>query len=310
MADRPSRRSVIDIGTNSVKLLVGDVDGERVDPVYENNRLTRLGLGLYDTGKLAPQSMLDTYAAVTEFVEAAKEKKSERLRIIATSATRDASNSAELLFRLEEISGITPEIITGQEEASLVLRGILTADDLRNREMLITDIGGGSTELILTRGKELVFQHSFQLGTVRMMEAIHVADPPSPSCLEKAWAILDQFFEEEINPRLKPLILDLDRPDLLTTGGTSTILARISTASEDFDPNRIESTILSDLQVKGISDRLWSLPLEERQKVAGLPANRADVMLAGALIYLAIFKHLGFSRMHPSTRGLRFGALL
>ncbi len=305
-----SRRAVIDIGTNSVKLLVGEVSSGSVAPLFEDNRLTRLGRGLYEEGLLAESSMADTEEAARHFSQKAESLGATQLRVIATSATRDAKNGDELVERLKQATRVEPRILSGQEEARMVLDGILTDPRLQNRNLLITDIGGGSTELILTRNGELVHERSFQMGTVRILEAVPPQDPPSRPCREGCDRWLDRIFRDEVLPGLSGPIRETGDVTLVTTGGTSTILARIHLETDLFEREKIESVILQRNQVAAIHDRLWSCSLSERQKITGLPADRADVMPAGSAIYLKIFQHLGFKAMNPSTRGLRFGALL
>ncbi|HSY10136.1 MAG TPA: exopolyphosphatase, partial [Candidatus Dormibacteraeota bacterium] len=144
-----ARRAVIDVGTNSIKLLVADVCGRDVQPVHEESRQTRLGKGFYETHRLQPESVAHTAAAVWEFAEIAREKSSATIRVIATSAARDALNPNDLTSAVERASGLKTEIISGAREAEWAFQGVATDTELAKQPLLLLDVGGGSTEFIL-----------------------------------------------------------------------------------------------------------------------------------------------------------------
>ncbi|MBW8865639.1 MAG: exopolyphosphatase, partial [Verrucomicrobia bacterium] len=173
------RRAVIDVGTNSIKLLVADVRGHEVLPVHEESRQTRLGKGFYETHKLQPETIAHTAEAVWEFGEIARERESSSIRVIATSAARDALNPRDLTNAIERASGLKTEIITGAREAEWAFQGVATDAELARHPLLLLDVGGGSTEFILGQGKKKSFAHSFPLGTVRLMEKFPHKDPPT-----------------------------------------------------------------------------------------------------------------------------------
>src|SRR5476649_1709812 len=173
------RRAVIDVGTNSIKLLVADVRGHDVQPVLEDSRQTRLGKGFYETRRLQPETIAHTAAAVWEFAEIAREKNSASIRVIATSAARDAVNPTDLTTSIERASGLKTEIISGAREAEWAFQGVATDAELANQPLLLLDVGGGRTEFILGRGVKKSFAHSFPLGTVRLMEKFPHSDPPT-----------------------------------------------------------------------------------------------------------------------------------
>src|SRR5437867_4176704 len=174
----PVRRAVIDVGTNSIKLLVADVAGHDVRPVVEDSKQTRLGRGFYETHRLQPEAIGATAKAVARFAEMARERQAASIRVIATSAARDAVNPEELISTIEQAAGLKVEIISGDQEADWVFQGVTTDAVLAEQPLLLLDVGGGSTEFILGQGEHKQFSHSFPLGTVRLMEKIPHSDPP------------------------------------------------------------------------------------------------------------------------------------
>src|SRR5579859_4411056 len=198
------RRAVIDVGTNSIKLLVAEVEGHEVTPLLEQSKQTRLGQGFYQAHKLQPEPMAKTAAAVAEFAARAREQKAVLTRVIATSAARDAANAAELIAAIEEASGLKVEILTGDQEADLAFLGVMTDPALIREPLLLLDVGGGSTEFILGHGEQKDFRRSFALGTVRLLEQLHPSDPPTPQELADCRALVRDFLRAEVAPSLVP----------------------------------------------------------------------------------------------------------
>ena len=312
-----TRRAVIDVGTNSVKLLVADVAGHRVQPLWEDSTQTRLGRGFYETHMLHPKAIEQTAEAVAEFAATAREWKAASIHIFATSAARDAVNAADLTSAIERASGLEVKIISGEQEADWVFKGVTTDPGLARHPVLILDVGGGSTEFILGHGEHKDFRHSFPLGTVRLLEKLPHSDPPTAKELADCRDWLRHFLETEVRPKLEPSLrqeIGLNRehrPVLLVgTGGTTSILARMEAKLETYDRERIEATRLSLERVRWHSEQLWSLPLAERKQIVGLPKKRADVILPGVAIYKAVMEQFGFAELRVSTRGLRFAAVM
>lgn len=306
------RRAVIDIGTNSIKLLVGDVADGVVIPVEEVSEQTRLGAGFYETRILQPVTIGRTADAVARFVALARDFEAEAVRIIATSAARDAKNPDDLTEAIRRACALRVDIISGEQEAEWVFRGVTSDPKLHGRKLLILDVGGGSTEFILGERDHHSFRQSFAMGSVRLLEMLRPGDPPSLQNITDCRGWLREFFEREIGPALAAALSDGVRQDLtlVGTGGTTTILARMENKIDDYDRRRIDATCLTRSRVLEHLVQLWSLPLAERRKIPGLPANRADVILMGAAIYDAVMEHFNFPELRVSTRGLRFGALL
>ena len=308
-----TRRAVIDVGTNSVKLLIADVTGAIVRPVHEESRQTRLGQGFYETRRLQPEPIAHTAEAVWHFAETARDRSVESLRVIATSAARDALNPEELITAIDRACGLKTEIISGAREADWAYRGVSTDPHLAQAPLLLLDVGGGSTEFILGHGTQKSFARSFPLGTVRLMERFPTSDPPTPAEFEDCQRWIKSLFAREIRPELEPALKrERNNGDvrLVGTGGTSSILARVEKQLDGFDRDLIEQTVLSRERMVAHRTHLWRLPLAERQQIPGLPHRRADVILTGVLIYEIVMEELGFASLHVSTRGLRFAAVM
>ena len=307
------RRAVIDVGTNSIKLLVADVSARDVTPVHEESRQTRLGRGFYDTHRLQPDAVAHTAEAVWEFANTARERNAASIRVIATSAARDAVNPGDLTSAIERVSDLKVEIISGEREAEWAFRGVTTDPELARAPLLLLDVGGGSTEFILGQGEHQHFASSFPLGTVRLMEKFPHSDPPARGELIACRDWLKQFLQGEVRPRLGTALQRESRRQevlLVGTGGTTSILARMENRLDRFDRARIEAACLSRERVTAHRRRLWSLPLAERKEIPGLPKLRADVILTGVLIYEMVMAEFGFAQLRISTRGLRFAAVM
>jgi exopolyphosphatase/guanosine-5'-triphosphate,3'-diphosphate pyrophosphatase len=312
-----ARRAVIDVGTNSVKLLVADVSGRVVEPVWEESKQTRLGRGFYETHRLQSDAIDATGKAVAQFRETAGKHQATSVRVIATSAARDAVNGDELSAAIEKGSGLKMEIISGEQEADWVFQGVTTDPRLANEPLLLLDVGGGSTEFIVGQGTNKYFSRSFPLGTVRLLEKNPPSDPPTKEELARCRAWIGDFLEKEVKPvvELNGLhelhkLHEGEKMMLVGTGGTTSILGRMEVKLETYDRAKIEATRLSLERMHWHVEHLWSLPLEERKQVVGLPPNRADVILMGVAIYEAVMETSGFKELRISTRGLRFAAVM
>src|SRR5262245_6527000 len=251
------RRAVIDVGTNSIKLLVADVAGREVRPVVEESRQTRLGRGFYETHQLQPEAIAQTARAVGRFAELAREHHAASTRVIATSAARDAINSKDLTSALEEASALKVEIISGEREADWAFQGATSDPELAREPLLLLDVGGGSTEFILGQGAHKHFGQSFPLGTVRLMETVPHSDPPKPEELAACRRWLKEFLTTAVRPKLEPALQQeakrgssQGKVQLVGTGGTASILARMEAGLDDYDRERIERTRLSRERVR------------------------------------------------------------
>jgi exopolyphosphatase/guanosine-5'-triphosphate,3'-diphosphate pyrophosphatase len=260
---------------------------------------------------LQPESIARTAEAVWEFSEIAREKNSAVIRVIATSAARDAVNPLDLTNAIERACGLKTEIITGAREAEWAYLGAATLAELARRPLLLLDVGGGSTEFILGHGNQKHFAHSFPLGTIRLMEKFPHADPPTKAEFEACRGWVADFLLHEVRPQLEPAFnQEKGEIQLVGTGGTSSILARMEKHSDHFDRDEIERTVLTFTAVAAYRKKLWRLPLARRKEIVGLPRQRADVILTGVLIYELVMAEFGFEQLRVSTRGLRFAAVM
>ena len=200
---QPIRRAVIDVGTNSIKLLVADVAGRDVQPVHEESRQTRLGKGFYETRRLQTEPIAHSANAVADFARTARKHGARSIRVIATSAARDAVNPEDLISAIEAASGLKVEIISGGQEAGWAFQGVTTDPELAQAPLLLLDVGGGSTEFILGRGERTHFAHSFPLGTVRLLEKFPHSDPPTRGEFTACRDWLKNFLQDRSPPETR-----------------------------------------------------------------------------------------------------------
>jgi exopolyphosphatase/guanosine-5'-triphosphate,3'-diphosphate pyrophosphatase len=319
---QPERRAVIDIGTNSVKLLVADILDQRVRPIREQSKQTRLGSGFYQRRMLQSDAIAATASAVASFADEARADRAASIRIFATSAARDAANARELTEAIERACALKVEVISGEQEADWVFAGVAADGRFAGRRLLLLDVGGGSTEFILGHDTHKDFRASLPVGSVRLFEQLPHSDPPKTEELAACRQWLSRFLATEVRPLLESAGVCHPNPGaseagrsgqsvlLVGTGGTATILARLESQMAEYDRERIEATRLTVERVRWHTQHLWSLPLAERQNLIGLPKNRADIILTGVAIYEAIMEHFGFPDLLISTRGLRFAAVI
>ena len=312
MSAAAQRRAVIDIGTNSVKLLVAEVAGQSVTPLWERGEQTRLGEGFYDSRLLQPAAIARTLKAVAGFQERARELEAASIRVIATSAARDARNGAELTAAIASRTGLTVEVLSGHDEAGWAFRGATAGLADPPESACVIDVGGGSTECTVGVQGSLRWSESFHLGTVRWLEKIRPGNPPQPAELSHCRESIAAFLNQHVAPDLAPALARLDGtpPPLIGVGGTFGILARMELKTDDFDRDRIEATPLSRATLAAWTERLWTMTYAQRGALPGLPPERADVMLMGAAIIEQFVLCFRFESVRPSSRGLRFAALM
>jgi exopolyphosphatase/guanosine-5'-triphosphate,3'-diphosphate pyrophosphatase len=307
---RPMTRAVIDIGTNSVKLLVAELHGPEITPLIEDSEQTRLGQGFYETHRLRADNIETTALAVARFAGLARETGAESVMAFATSAARDAVNRIELEHSIHQIAHLKLRVISGEEEADWVFRGVTSDPSFKDQHLLVMDLGGGSTEFIFGMNDRCQFGQSFQLGTVRLLEKFMPSDPPHESERRACEQFIEQFLSHEVQRPLAPHLQGKSDVQFVATGGTANILARMHKKFDSWERTLIDRSAIALDAVHEIRDALWALPLAERKRLPGLPPKRADVMLMGAAVYSAVMKVFGFDQVRVSARGLRYTALL
>ncbi len=307
----PEIKAVIDLGTNSVKLLVASVTPEAVTPVLDATakNSARLGTGLYLSRSLQPESMNAAIFAIKELIERAAHFQPQSIRLVATSAVRDALNRGEFEALVLARTGLPLEVISGVREAELVHRGVASDPAITGKSLVILDVGGGSTELIVSSGDRIRFRRSYQLGTVRFMEMLPMSDPPTAGDRERCTEFLEQFFTASVAPDVRSELGSAAHDfQFFGTGGTAICLATMQAGGRRRD-GKIPTLQMSRSEVHFHTERLWQLSLRERKLIAGLPEKRADVILTGAAIFDTALACLDFDSLTVSRRGLRCGAL-
>ena len=285
-----TRVGAIDCGTNSVKLLVVDLpdpaadDAREAAPAEEILRqgwMTRLGQGVDATGAIAPEALERTLDAVREIAELVEQHGCDRVRFVATSAARDASNGREFRDGVRDILGVEAEIVPGTEEASLsfsgAVRGLAAAGVELAEPVLVVDIGGGSTELVLGRGGEVEQAVSLDVGSVRITERVLADDPPTPAQVDEATAWLDDVIAgAAVDVRHARTVVGV--------AGTVTTVAAVARAQESYDHDALHGVRLSAAEVGDTTKQLLAMPVERRKDLGAMHPGRADVIAAGALV--------------------------
>jgi exopolyphosphatase / guanosine-5'-triphosphate,3'-diphosphate pyrophosphatase len=300
------RLAVIDLGTNTVRLLVADVRRDAPwTTVHAEQRVTRVGEGARAAGALADVPMQRTAAAVCEYVRRARAAGATAVRIMATSALREARNGHAFAQRLTAETGERVEIISGDEEARLTLRGLRRGLALAGSTMIAFDIGGGSTEYVLAREGELVAAVSLLLGVVPLAERFTFTTGMDPADYRR---LLDEI-RGRLETELPALIRDARADVLVGTAGTVTTLAALDLDLQAYDPMRVHGHRLTRVAVEALLARLGALTVAERGALPCLEPGRADLILPGTAIVVATMETLGVDALTVSEYGLREGMM-
>jgi exopolyphosphatase/guanosine-5'-triphosphate,3'-diphosphate pyrophosphatase len=308
-AQQVERRAVIDVGTNSVKLLVADV-GSALRPVLKSSLQTGLGQGAFSSRRLRPEAIAFTADAVAEFAAEAVALGSAYIRVVATSATREAANGHELAQAIRRAAGLSVEVISGEQEADYVFEGVTSDPLIGPRPVLIVDVGGGSTEWVVGESGLICFRKSTRLGTARLLELHPLGDPPGRAALARLRAIVSEFIRAEVSPSVQPVLWAFcGRPvRLVGLGGALEALARLSSTLASRESGKCG--FLRREQLVEQVEQLWGLSLQGRRHLPGLDPEKAEVILPEAVIHEVVLNHFGMDGMLISSRGLREGALL
>jgi len=332
------RIAAIDVGTNTVLLLVAERRQGRVVPLVERAEITRLGRGVDGTGRLDPAAIEETVAVLAAYAAEARALGAATIACVATSAARDAANGEAFFAAARARAGLEPEIISGDEEARLVWSsawrdfgapqgaevelavpgqhgrseppGLSRPHGLAAPHGLlgVLDVGGGSTELCFGDGPLPAARLSVQVGAVRLTERHVREDPPGAATL----ATLRQAARQALAPLagLPGVAALREGGRLVGVAGTVTTLAAVAQALPSYDAGRVHGSTLARAEIEALVTRLSALPLAERQRLPGMEPKRADVMVAGAVVVAEALALLGLDRLTVSDRGVRWGLVL
>jgi exopolyphosphatase / guanosine-5'-triphosphate,3'-diphosphate pyrophosphatase len=302
--DAAVRVAVIDIGTNSTRLLISDVEGAKAEQVERRTTVTNMGRGVDHTNLICADAIEDVCRVIAAYMARYEEMGAERVMAIATSAVRDAANGEAFIAELRERFDLDARLLTGEEEAHLTYLGA-TAYRAQGEPTLVFDIGGGSTELIVGSGMNVAFHASLQAGTIRQSERHLTSDPPDPHELEDLASdvrnLIDSAVEEQ--PAAPPT-------RAIAVAGTPTSLAAVDQALEPYDPGRVHGYRLGMRKIQRMLSRLSSLPLAERLRVPGLHPGRAPTIVAGAVILVQVMRAFGLEEIEVSELDILHGSAL
>jgi len=290
------RVAAVDLGTNSTRLLVADVEGDRLDEVVRLLTITRLGEGVDKRRRLLPVPIMRVRNCLTQYRRVLEEHRAERTLAIATSAVRDAENGEAFLGEIEWSYGFTTRLLEGGEEAAMMLRGVSAGRDPLEGT-LIVDIGGGSTELVVTSdGAEPAAATSLDVGCVRLTERFLGSDRPSRPELAAAGAYV------------RSLLPSYEARSAIGVAGTVTTLATLDLDLERYDPALTHGHLISRDAVERQLERLAAMTLGERLQVSGIEQGRASVIVAGIVVLREVLTAYGLDEIEVSERDILHGA--
>jgi exopolyphosphatase/guanosine-5'-triphosphate,3'-diphosphate pyrophosphatase len=295
------RVASIDIGTNTILLLIAEVKTGLLKPLLEKETIVRLGEGVQTHGILSKGGMERGLQTLTQYLRDCRDMDAQRIFAVGTSALREAKNSEDFLKRVEEKLNLSIQVISGEEEAQLSYLAVARDLEKPKESILVIDVGGGSTEFISGRGDRITRWKSLPLGSVRFTEQFLPSDPVN----EEEWERL----EKEIISRLTG-IPQPQRPfTMVAVGGTATTLASVAQGLDQFDYEKIHHFVLKREDLKKQLVLYRSRTIKERREIPGLPPARADVVLAGAAILYLAMEKLQCPSVLISCHGVRYGLI-
>jgi len=300
-----TRVAAVDCGTNSIRLLVADVEASHLTEIDRRLEIVRLGQGVDETGRLDPAALARTFASCRVYAKEIDELGVERVRFVATSASRDAENRSEFVTGIREILGVTPEVISGDEEAWLSFAGATRS--LRDAAAghpppyLVVDIGGGSTEFVLGED-EVQVACSVDIGCVRLTERHLRTNPPTTAQATAARADIAMAIDQAA--RAVPLA---PVRTMVGLAGSVTTVAAIALGLDTYDPVRIHHSVISAAGIRRVSDELLRMTHEERAALPVMHPGRVDVIGAGALILAETVERVGVDAVVVSEHDILDG---
>jgi exopolyphosphatase / guanosine-5'-triphosphate,3'-diphosphate pyrophosphatase len=301
------RVAVVDIGTNSTRLLVAEVDQGRVTAELEReSRVTRLGQGVDATGALAAEAMDRVFAVLDDYRAKIDALNVDRTTAVLTSAVRDASNGAQFTETVRERYGLDAQTIGGAEEAALTFLGATSerAADTETEEVVI-DIGGGSTEIVAGRGSDVSFFVSMQVGVVRQTERHLHSDPPTPDELTNLATEVEQQIRNEVPQEVRDRV-----GHAIAVAGTATSAAAIDLTLDPYDPAKVHGHVMGLPRLAELLARLAQMPNDDRREVVGLHPDRAPTIVAGIVVLIEVLRAFGLDEVEVSEHDILRGAAL
>ena len=296
-----NRVASIDIGTNTILLLIARVEGGKIHPLFEIETIARLGEGVQKNGILLKEAMQRSLQTLAQYLKWCREMGVQQVFAAGTSALREAENSKEFLKLVKEKLNLSIEVISGEEEAQLSFLAV--AKDLNETEkpILVVDVGGGSTEFILGKGDRISQWVSLPLGSVRFTEQFLHSDPIQ----EKEWLRMEG--------KTRGLLVNIPHSEepilMIAVGGTASTLASVEQSLKEFIPEKIHHFVLGKKALKNQLLLYRFKTIDERKKISGLPAARADVIVAGGAILYMAMEELRSPSVLISCHGMRYGLL-
>ena len=300
------RVAVADIGTNTTRLLVADIDGGHVHELERRTTVTRLGEGVDSGGRLADGAIERVTKVLEEYHAVIEALSPERAIALATSAVRDAENGDDFVRLVRDRFGLDVSIIPGEEEARLTFLGATAARTPGEGPLAVIDIGGGSTEFVIgLASDDPAFRVSTQAGSVRQTERLLHEDPPAREELDALEQTVRAIIAEAVPPNVREGV-----QTLIAVAGTATSLAAIDQSLDPYDPSRVQGYALTLEASERILGELAAIPLAERRKVTGLHPDRAPTIVAGAAILVEAMPLFGVDRAEVSEADILHGAAL
>jgi exopolyphosphatase/guanosine-5'-triphosphate,3'-diphosphate pyrophosphatase len=302
-----TRVGVVDIGTNSTRLLIADVaDDAAVTELQRNSEVTRLGEGVDATGSLKPEAMERVFVVLERYRAAIERHGVEVTTGVLTSAVRDAANGGEFVTAVNERFGVNARVISGDEEAQLTFLGATSESHARSSDpVVVVDVGGGSTEFVIGTGREVEFHVSTQAGVVRQTERHLHHDPPAPDELEALAADVRRVLGDGV-PRARRARVR----DAIAVAGTATSLASIDQALDPYDPAKVHGYVVTLATCRLLLARLAALTDAQRREVVGLHPDRAPTIVAGVVILIEALEAFGLNSYTASEHDILRGAAL
>ena len=305
--------AAVDIGSNSCRLKIASVQAHRLKTLHEDREVTRLGESVFQTGSISPEAMSVTIRALKRFYKAVQLHAADKVRVVATSAMRDARNAAAFTEWVKSATGWDVEVISGLEEGRLIHLGVVTHEAGAKGKCLLIDLGGGSCEVTVSDGGRIKSMVSLALGAVRLQQEFLPTDPPAKEDIGR----LKQYIDRELKRGDKKL--GVPRVALvIATSGTAAALAEASVAMAKKLPVkksaskkfvRLKPNEATTADVRILADKLLKMNNAQREAVPGIGPRRSEIIVGGALVYASLLERMGLKGFRYSPLGLRDGML-